>query len=271
MEVEFYSLASGSKGNCTYIATENTKILIDVGLSCRETEKKLKEIEVNIEEIDGIFITHEHIDHIKGVGVLSRKYKIPIYSLEETREEILKKKNQGKIEERLLRCIYVDEKNVINDICIEAFEVPHDAVKTVGYEIKVNDIKICIATDLGHITKDVKNRLTGCDILLIESNYDEYMLQTGKYPRALKERIKSNLGHLSNIEAGRLIVDIVDTKLKYLFLGHISDENNRPSKAEATIFEILDSEGIKYNIKKSFRIDVASSMKEKIVIKKAYE
>lgn len=267
-DVDFYILASGSKGNCAYIGVDNTKILIDAGLNCKETEKKLNEIGTSLKEIDGIFITHEHLDHIKGLGVISRKYKIPIYTLEETINEILNKKSLGKINKQLTNCIYCGEDFLLNDIRIEPFDLPHDAKRCIGYVIRVNGIKISIATDFGHITEELIKKVRDSNILVIESNYDEYMLRVGKYPRALKERINSDFGHLDNVETGNLIVKIYNKDLDYVFLSHISDENNLPSKAEETVLGILDKHNIEYNKENKLIIDVGSAMSKKLIYTK---
>ncbi len=267
MYINFKPLASSSKGNSTYISTNETSILIDAGLTCKRIIEKLNNINVDISTIDAIFLTHEHSDHTKGIGVISRKYNIPIYATSKTIKYILDSNKLGDIDKRNINIIYPFEKCVINDICLTPFDIPHDASQPVGYLVQANGFNIGVATDFGHATEDIKYYLKNLDILLLESNYDEKMLLNGQYPYHLKRRIKSDVGHLSNIDAGNLLCDIYSKKLKYVFLGHLSDENNSSLVALETVKSILDNNNIKYNIDNEMNLLTATSVPLKSTIK----
>ncbi len=266
MFVNFKPLASSSKGNCTYISTSETSILIDAGLTCKRIVERLESIDVNIADIDAIFLTHEHSDHIKGIGVISRKYNIPIYATAKTIQYILDNNKVGEIDSRNINIVYPFEKCVINDICLTPFDIPHDAQQPVGYVVQASCFKIGIATDFGHITMDIKDYLKNCDILLLESNYDEKMLFNGMYPYSLKRRIHSEYGHLSNVHAGELLCELYSEKLKYVYLGHLSEENNSPIVALETVKSILDDKGISYNKDGEMQLSLATSVYNTITL-----
>ncbi len=266
MYIQFKPLASSSKGNSTYIATNETKILIDAGLTCKRIVEKLENINVNITDIDAIFLTHEHSDHIKGIGVISRKYNIPIFATSKTIKYILDNNKVGEIDKRNINIIYPSEKCVINDICLTPFDIPHDASQPVGYLVQANGFNVGVATDFGHVTEDIKYYLKNIDILLLESNYDEKMLMNGSYPYTLKRRIKSDKGHLSNIDAGQLLCDIYSKRLKYVFLGHLSEENNESIVALETVKHILEKNEIKYNEDDAVQLNIATSIQMNSVI-----
>lgn len=240
--MEFVALASGSKGNCTYIGTKNTKILIDVGMSGKAIINNMDKSGINPEEITAIFITHEHSDHIKGAGIFSRKFDVPIYATEKTWVEIAPK--IGKIAQSNKQIVYRNESCLINELSITPFSIPHDAVDPMGYCVMREDDKITIVTDLGHIPNKIIPYLLNCDIILMEANHDEYMLENGSYPYDLKRRILSRVGHLSNIATGEFLSKVVTKRLRYIFLGHLSDDNNTPDLAYDTIERILLENGI---------------------------
>jgi len=233
MALKFCAIASGSSGNSVFVGTKHTKVLIDAGLSGKRITEGLASLNITGEAIDALFITHEHTDHIKGVGVFSRKFDIPIYATIGTWEAI---ENQiGKIAPKNKRFVYEEEPCVINDVCLCPFSIPHDAKQPVGYSIEAENHKITIATDLGHITDDIKQKLFGSKILLLEANHDVNMLETGSYPYLLKRRILSDKWHLSNELSGRLLAEIFHNGLKYIFLGHLSKENNFAELAYETV------------------------------------
>lgn len=240
--MKFCSLYSGSSGNSIYIASSNAKILVDAGLSGKLIERAFKDIGENPSELDGIFVTHEHIDHVKGVGVLSRKYDIPIYANKLTwqgMEGII-----GKIKEYNIKVI--DEENIdIKDVQIKGYKIPHDAAMPSGYSITCGNKKACIATDLGYFSEEVKEAVQDADVLLLESNHDVEMLKFGPYPYSLKRRILSNVGHLSNEECGQAIIASMGDKRKTIILGHLSKTNNYPELAYKTVVNILNSNDIK--------------------------
>ena len=244
MAVRFCSLASGSDGNSFYIGTANTNILIDAGLSGKQIEKNLASIDVRADQIDAIFITHEHADHIKGAGILSRRYNIPLYATGGTWDYIESKEALGKIDRRNKRYVYSEEKCILNDMQIHPFEIPHDTIEPVAYSIYAYDHKICLATDIGHVTPVIKENLLDASAILLESNHDVEMLKDGPYPENLKRRILGKKGHLSNHSAGELLCDIRTERLQYVFLGHLSKENNCPTLAYNTVKAILESNKI---------------------------
>lgn len=237
----FCSLYSGSSGNSIFVGNKNTKILIDAGMSGKHLENALKEIDENPRDIDGIFITHEHTDHTKGVGVLSRKYNIPIYTNLETWDKI--KNTIGKISDENKRII-TDNIININDMLITRFNIPHDAAAPSGYTVEIGSKKVGIATDLGHFSKEISSNIKDCDLILLESNHDIEMVKFGTYPYSLKRRILSNIGHLSNEDCGRAIIEMMDGKQKKIILGHLSHNNNYPELAYETVKSILLEERI---------------------------
>ncbi len=242
MKLKFATVASGSKGNCIYVGSEHTNILIDAGLSGKKVEEGLSDLELTGNDIDAIFVTHEHNDHIAGIGVLSRRYDIPVYATEGTWSNM--PSVVGKFRRNMERLVYADEMLVFNDLCIKPFNIPHDANEPVGYSISDNNNKITIATDIGHISADVAENIKGSSLILLESNHDVDMLKSGDYPYQLKQRILSDFGHLSNENAGKFITNIADSVLKYVFLGHLSRDNNTPKVAFNTVSDIVAKNGI---------------------------
>ncbi len=241
--MQLCSIASSSSGNCIYVGTENTSLLIDVGISKKKIVAGLKEIGIDPNEINGILITHEHSDHIKSIGVISRAYSIPIYATKGTIEQIKNDKKLGDIKSELFIEIVADKGFVINDIFIEAFNISHDAAEPVCYNFLKGDKKISIATDLGCYNDYIKEKLKGTNILFIEANHDKKLLEVGPYPYFLKRRILSDLGHLSNEASGKLIADVLHTELKHIILGHLSKENNFPELAfESISLELKESD-----------------------------
>ena len=255
MSLEFTTLASGSKGNSVYIGTKDTKILIDVGISGSKIESALKDINVSLDEIDAVFVTHEHSDHIDGVGVLSRRYNLPIYATEGTWNNMPEK--IGKISKCNKRLVYKDEGIILNDLFIRPFEVPHDAKEPVCYSVLYNGIKICVATDMGHITRNVIENIRHSSALVLESNHDINMLKSGDYPYSLKERILGKFGHISNETCGKLLSCVMNDKLKNVFLGHISQDNNTPDLAYLTVANTLEEFGIQ--AEKDVNLHIAKS------------
>lgn len=240
--MEFASIASGSSGNSIYVGSGHTRILVDAGLSGKKIECGLSELELSGWDIDAIFVTHEHIDHVDGIGVLSRRYDIPIFATEGTWANMPDK--VGEIKHKNKRVIYSGENCIVNDLCITPFEIPHDASEPVGFNILSNKHRVTIATDIGHISQSVRENVCDTDILLIESNHDLNMLKNGPYPYPLKQRVLSDFGHLSNGVTGEFLKGIISKRLKYIFLGHLSNENNTPRLAFDTVKDILENEGV---------------------------
>lgn len=233
--MRFCSIASGSSGNCIYVGTENTHILVDVGISGKKIEAGLKEIDLCSKDIDGILITHEHSDHMKSLGVMARKYHIPIYTTGGTADAITRMNCVGKLPEDIFHEIHEDEDFQINDMTIHPFSIPHDAAQPVGYRMECEGQSIGIATDLGKYNDYIVENLQNLDILLLEANHDIRMLQVGKYPYYLKQRILGDRGHLSNENAGKLLCRLLHDDMKAVFLGHLSQENNYEALAYETV------------------------------------
>lgn len=233
--MELCSIASGSSGNCIYVGNDATHLLVDVGISGKKTEIGLNSIGQSLNNIDGILITHEHSDHICGLGVLSRKYHIPIYATGKTIDAIKMSSSVGKIEEDLFVPIQADEKFRIKDITVEPMHTSHDAVDPVAYRMKYENKKIAIATDLGTYNEYTVECLKGMDLLFLEANHDVNMLQVGPYPYKLKQRILGDRGHLSNELSGKLLKRLAHDKLQGVILGHLSKDNNIPELAYETV------------------------------------
>lgn len=251
----FCSLYSGSSGNCIFASSDNAKILIDAGLPGKKIDEALKHIGQEANEIDGIFITHEHIDHIKGVGVLSRKYDIPIYASPNT--WVAMENNIGKIKEHNIKVMDRRSTISINDLDIKSFNIPHDAAGPVGYTMDCKGKRISLATDFGIFTEEIRDNIKESDVILLESNHDINMLKMGPYPYTLKRRVLSEVGHLSNEDCGNAITDILRYGLgKKIILGHLSGTNNHPDLAYETVSGILRENGI--NIGGDVHLNMAS-------------
>ena len=250
------SIASGSSGNCIYTGTDKAGILIDAGVSAKRIEQGLASIDRDIKEIKGIFVSHEHTDHIRALGVLARKHKIPIYGTKGTIEAVKNTSSLGVIDEDLYHIICADEDVVIEDLVVKPFRISHDAAEPVAYRFECGNKSAAVATDLGFYNQDIVDKLQKLDVLLLESNHDIHMLQVGSYPYQLKRRILGDRGHLSNESAGKLLCHLLHDDLKTVFLGHLSKENNYDELAFETVkLEIaLGSE--KYR-PEDFQIEVA--------------
>ena len=229
-------LASGSKGNAIYISSGQTTILIDAGFSGAEIERRFKARGLKIEQLDAIIVSHEHNDHLHGVGVLARRYGLPVYMSAKTEAECAAK----------IGCIQAIEHFTcgadfaVKDISIHPFSLSHDACDPAGFTCRMNGHKIGIATDLGIATQMVKHHLNGCSCLVLEANHDPRMLEQGPYPWPIKQRIKSRTGHLSNEAAKALLMEVLHENLAHVILAHISETNNTPEKALSVVAERLD-------------------------------
>lgn len=240
----FCSLYSGSSGNSMFIASERANILIDAGLPGKKIDAALQEINENPNDLNGIFITHEHSDHIKGVGVLSRKYDIPIYANADTWSAM--EQSIGKIKEHNIKIIDKRSITEIEDMNIKAFNIPHDAASPMGYTVTDGLKSVSVATDFGTFTKEIYDNIKESEVILLESNHDVNMLKFGPYPYPLKRRILSEIGHLSNEDCGSAIVELAKCGLnKQVILGHLSNTNNQPDLAYQTVLNVLTENGIK--------------------------
>ncbi len=251
------SIASGSSGNCIYVGSEATHLLVDVGISGKRTESGLNSLGIAARDLDGILITHEHADHINGLGVIARKYGIPIYATPGTIQAIQNSGSVGKIDHSLFHEVTEDVKLTIKDLTVNPMRISHDAAQPVAYRISYGNKKVGICTDLGVYNDYTVECLKGMDAVLIEANHDVNMLQVGPYPYYLKQRILGDRGHLSNENSGRLLSRILHDKLENIILGHLSKENNLPELAyEAVRMEITLGEN-PYNAN-DFRMQVAN-------------
>lgn len=243
--MRFASIASGSSGNCIYIGSGDTNILIDAGISKKRIEAGLNGIGLSLTDIDGILVTHEHSDHIQGLGVVSRAHHIPIYGTRLTLEAVRSVKSLGKIESELYNDIEADMQFNIKDLKINPFSISHDAADPVAYRVEDSSKCVAVATDMGKYDDYTVGNLTGLDSILIEANHDIRMLEAGPYPYPLKRRILGDRGHLSNESSGRLLKRILNDKMKHIFLGHLSKENNYDKLAFETVrLEINTSDNV---------------------------
>jgi len=231
----FYSLYSGSSGNSLLVETSNTKILIDAGESAKKITEALSHLHVDITDINAIFVTHEHTDHTKGLSTLSQKYHIPVFANQETWNAM---PNQTEKIPKELQFLYQPNKEMnFEDLTILPFSIPHDAANPCGFNLIHNNTKMSIATDLGHMNKDILSHLEESKFLLLEANYDPNILKCSRYPYPLKRRIDSPVGHLSNEFAGKTICYLADHGLQTAMLGHLSKENNFPELAYKTVVD----------------------------------
>lgn len=230
------SLASGSKGNCTYIETECTKILIDIGTTSLYSEKKLKEIEVDPNEISGILVTHAHTDHISGIRVFIKKYHTKLYITSKVYEELTE---DFPIENYQI----VNDNFEIEDLKVELFKMSHDSPDINGYILTNNDISLVYITDTGYINIKNHNKLKNKSFYVIESNHDVEMLMNGSYPYALKQRILGDIGHLSNVDCSKYLSKFIGDKTRGIMLIHLSEDNNCPEKALEVLNKTLEKKG----------------------------
>ena len=250
------SIASGSSGNCIYVGSDTTHLLIDVGISGKRIEAGLKELDLSGKELDGILITHEHADHIAGLGVIARKYGIPIYAAKGTIEKMKETAGLGNIDPDLYVEVEADRKKILKDLTIHPMRISHDTSDPLAYRVGYGNRKVAVCTDLGFYNDYIVESLKGMDALLIEANHDVNMLQVGPYPYYLKQRILGNRGHLSNENCGKLLSRILHDNMKGILLGHLSKENNLPELAyEAVRMEITMGDN-PYNAN-DFNIQVA--------------
>lgn len=262
--MEFCSLSSGSSGNCYYLGNGFHGILIDAGISAGAIRSFLKQIDVSIQSIMGVLITHNHGDHIKGLEVLTKRNHIPVFTSERVWKSMLEAPVKLKIAPDCIRRIPLQEKFHLAGLDIEAFPVYHDAPETLGFHIVAGDKKITVVTDLGHICPTAANYIKTANILIIESNYDEQMLIKGSYPPYLKARIQSDRGHLANAQAASFICDHFHDQLSHICLAHLSKNNNTPEKALQTLIELMQEKGILLNENQKIMVLNRNTLSEKI-------
>ena len=251
----FSSLYSGSSGNCLFVETENTKILIDAGVSQRKIIDALASFNVDISEVDAILVTHEHSDHTKNLGAISQKYNIPVFINEKTLNTLTSQKD--KISEDNQHIFTSNKSFSLKDLDLFPFSIPHDAADPCGFNIFYKGKKLTVATDIGHIENKMINNFKDSDFILLEANYDPDILKYSRYPYQLKQRILSPIGHLSNSTAGKTLTELVlkSSNFRRAMLGHLSKENNFPELALKTVYDELAQENI---TKKDVNIAVAN-------------
>ena len=239
------SIASGSSGNCIYVGDGKNHILIDAGISRKRIVDGLAQIGVQPQELDAIFVTHEHSDHIQGIHMMVKMFGTPVFATGGTLDGICMKDTKGVIGRDKLYQLYADEPVSIGGLKIMPFRMSHDAAEPVCYSVESGGHKLGMATDLGKFDDYIVDHLAGSDILLLEANHDISMLEAGKYPYPLKRRILGSRGHLSNEDSGRLLCQLAGKRLRHVFLAHLSKENNYPQLAyEAVKCQIWEEMGI---------------------------
>ncbi len=236
-DLQIIMLASGSKGNATLISTSRQRFLVDIGISCRALTSKMKEVGITPEELDGVFLTHEHIDHVRGLATFLKRYNIPVYSSSETWRALLAKDN--KIVRQ--RCRIIEGSLLCGDMRVDSFSIPHDAADPHGYVFtsQASNARCTYLTDAGFITDTIREAVAGSNALILEANHDIEMLKNGPYPQSLKQRILSTRGHLSNDTAGIFLAQMQRLP-EHVVLAHLSEHNNLPGLARDTVKNILD-------------------------------
>ena len=248
--LKFCSLYSGSSGNSFLVQSNNINLLVDAGASGKKISDALASLNVDINTISAILITHEHTDHTQSIAILSKKYNIPIYANKLTWDTMKDKKSKISKDN-----VFYFENNIpfkIKNLNIFPFDIPHDAANPCGFSISDGKNKLCIATDVGHITSDLLENLKNSNFILLESNYEPDILRYSRYPYKLKERISSPLGHLSNIEAGQAINFLTNYGVRNVMLGHLSSENNFPELAYKSVLEQIENKDLNLYVAKKF-------------------
>jgi len=238
--IKFQSFVSGSSGNATFVTNDSVSLLVDCGANGKYITECMRRIGADPEQLSGILITHEHRDHIAGAGVLSRKYDLPIFATQKTWDAM--GNSIGPVREKNIQI--AEPEMTFEGLGVRRFSIPHDALDPVGYSFITDNHKLTIATDLGHVTKELEDNLSGSDTVIIEANHDVEMLRNGRYPFYLKKRILGENGHLSNDSCGHLCATLVKKGTCSIWLGHLSAENNLPAKAYETVAGILSENNI---------------------------
>ena len=234
MAVSVSVLASGSRGNCAVVASSTTRLLVDAGISGRETFKRMRLLGERIDQISAILITHEHSDHVAGLKRLATKLNVPVFMTAPTHHSWNKamRDEEGRIPElKKVEHFAAGRGFQIGDISVTPFTIPHDAVDPVGFTFRAEGVKVGFATDLGYMPVSVRHHLSGCDVLLMESNHDVEMLRSGPYPWSVKQRVMSRVGHLSNDALAEFFTNDYDGCASYVVLAHLSEQNNHPEIA----------------------------------------
>ncbi len=246
MTLRFSVLASGSTGNAFYIESNQQKLLVDVGLSGKQMDRLFQEIQVDPSNLSGILVTHEHSDHIKGLGVFARKYQLPIYANEKTWKAMEGSLGKLSIDQKFH--FQLGEVKSFGDIEVESFGVSHDAVEPMFFVFRQNNKKVALVTDLGYVSERIKQTIVNADAYIFEANHDVNMLRMGKYPWSVKRRILSDSGHVSNEDCGLALSEVVGNQTKRIYLAHLSKDNNMKDLARMSVDQILKERGIDLDI-----------------------
>ncbi|CAM4138114.1 MULTISPECIES: MBL fold metallo-hydrolase [Geobacillus] len=242
MTMRFSVLASGSTGNAFYVETDRQRLLVDAGLSGRQLEQLFAEIGRHPKELDGLLVTHEHSDHIKGLGVLARKYRLPVYANEKTWRAMEQVVGDIPAEQKFV--FPLGAVRTFGDVDVESFGVSHDAAEPMFYVFHYGGKKLALLTDTGYVSERIKKTIENADVFVFESNHDVGMLRMGRYPWSVKRRILSDVGHISNEEAGLALADVIGERTKQVYLAHLSQDNNMKELARMTVAQILEQRGL---------------------------
>lgn len=242
MSIRFSVLASGSTGNAVVVENDEVKLLIDAGLSGKKIEQLMVERQTTCRDLDGIFVTHEHTDHTKGLGAIARKYNLPIFANQKTWVEL--EKQVGEIDSDKKITMPTGDVYDFGSLRVESYAISHDAVEPVGYCFYSGEQKLSLMTDLGYVSQNVKEKVADSDVLIMESNHDIEMLRVGHYPWNIKRRILGDTGHLSNHAAGEALCELLSKKTKRVYLAHLSRDHNMMDLAKLTVNNILEESGI---------------------------
>lgn len=242
MSLQFSVLASGSTGNAIFVETEDHSFLIDAGLSGKQMEALFQQIDRDMGKLSGLLVTHEHSDHIKGVGVLARKYKLPVYANEKTWQAMDGLIGQVPVEQKFT--FNMESIKTFGSLEIESFGVSHDAADPMFYCFHQGDKKIVIITDTGYVSDRMKGVISNADAYVFESNHDVQMLRMGRYPWSIKRRILSDVGHVSNEDAALAMSEVAGDRTKRIYLAHLSQDNNIKELARMSVTQTLEGRGI---------------------------
>lgn len=250
MSVSVSMLASGSQGNCAFVASARTRILVDAGISCREIFKRLRSLGEDPHSISAVLITHEHSDHVYGLATLAKKLRVPIFLTAATHaawSRALRNEKGQRPQLEKLEKFESGHRFQVGDIEIKPFTIPHDAIDPVGFTFRAEGIKVSLATDLGYLPVNVRDHLRGSDVLIMESNHDVEMLRGGPYPWMVKQRVASNVGHLSNAKLADFFTGDYDNSAAFVVLAHLSEQNNHPQIARREAERALAQRGGLFN------------------------
>ncbi|WP_096272188.1 MBL fold metallo-hydrolase [Paucisalibacillus globulus] len=246
MTLRFSVLASGSTGNAFYIESNKEKLLVDAGLSGKQMDKLFDEVQVSPADLSGILVTHEHSDHIKGLGIIARKYNLPIYANQKTWNAMEGSIGKLSLDQKFV--FNMEEVKTFGDIDVESFGVSHDAAEPMFYVFRHGGKKVALVTDLGYVSERIKKTIEGADAYVFESNHDVGMLRMGRYPWSVKRRILGDSGHVSNEDCGLALTDVIDNNTKRIYLAHLSKDNNMKDLARMSVDNILRERGIEVEL-----------------------